>query len=682
MWTNRSRTLFSVLILSITIFAVQTTSLAQTSVKVEPPFPSRMMKDDEITVKVKIDPVPEPPLSVQNIPWTGIQGCLEITDRSDEGGGVYSFTFKAVSACDAVQVSLKIGELENKFTLSIVPLINSTTLKLDPAVPTADPLELKQQAEKTIRLSLADNVTLPGGALKATSDSPDVALASVANTNLVLTPRKPGTAKITIAAYEKDVVSFNVQVVEAAQEIKAADLSFINEPRSIPLSDLDIEVVGKEGTRWTKEAAIEKLNFFSRKPSVVKVSSDRKNLEIVDAGEAQLEITAKDDPTKIKVINITVLPKASKITFSPGNLSLLQGMPAQKVTATIQDSANRPVPNVAVEFECQGTNCDAVTITPLPDNSIQVSGNKAATGVLIVATLEGQDNVSSSFTVNVIGSGQITSFKPLVIRMDMLDDQVARDLFGRKANDEYYIAKIQLFNNLKKSDTEYFGDSILVYSESLQVRVALEVKCKRGDTATPDCNGKEGQWIPVTAEMIGTYFFDGFSLNPPISQTEVMSLNGSFPPCAPKAPLGFVGLYRPYSFDTVAVTHERRDERSIRSQVLRALNGAISFTSFVTAIAVPGPGSDLPLGLDKSNNLLIPSFEKLFPSMKEVQRQNILTMVMRNLEEVPFGGNIERKLFFPKGALEGIWPGHRVRISAVSTWDACAEVAIVKKVSP
>jgi hypothetical protein len=59
MWTNRSRTLFSVLILSITIFAVQTTSLAQTSVKVEPPFPSRMMKDDEITVKVKIDPVPD-----------------------------------------------------------------------------------------------------------------------------------------------------------------------------------------------------------------------------------------------------------------------------------------------------------------------------------------------------------------------------------------------------------------------------------------------------------------------------------------------------------------------------------------------------------------------------------------------------------------------------------------------
>jgi hypothetical protein len=66
--------------------------------------------------------------------------------------------------------------------------------------------------------------------------------------------------------------------------------------------------------------------------------------------------------------------------------------------------------------------------------------------------------------------------------------------------------------------------------------------------------------------------------------------------------------------------------------------------------------------------------------MKEVQRQNILTMVMRQLEEIPFGGSIERKIFFPKGALEGLWPGHRVRISGVSTFDSCATVAIIKKV--
>jgi hypothetical protein len=261
----------------------------------------------------------------------------------------------------------------------------------------------------------------------------------------------------------------------------------------------------------------------------------------------------------------------------------------------------------------------------------------------------------------------------------MLDEQAGKDLFGRKAVDEYYIAKVQLFNKIKKTDREYFGDSILVYSESLQVRVALDVKCRKGDTFD-ECSGKEGQWIPITGEMITSYFDDKFSLTPPMSGTEPMSKPTDIERCQIKAPQGFVGLYRPYSFETIANTHDRRDERSLRSRILTVLNGSISFTSFVTAVAVPGSSSDLPLGLDKSNNLLIPSFERLFPSMKEVQRQNILTMVMRQLEEIPFGGSIERKIFFPKGALEGLWPGHRVRISGVSTFDSCATVAIIKKV--
>jgi hypothetical protein len=540
-------------------------------------------------------------------------------------------------------------------------------------------MKITQQSEKTVKLKLKDNTPIPSGALKAATDSQDTVLASLANANLVLTGRKPGTAKITISAFDKDVVSFDVQVVEAVQEIKATDLTFTNGDAAKALSDLGIELVGKEGTVWKKEDATSRLNFFALRPSVAKLSADGKNLEIVDAGDAQLQMTAKDNPSNSKVINITVRPKASHITFSTGNLTVLEGAPSVRVTATVKDSAARLVPNAVVKFDCQGQNChDIVGITPLQDNTVEIKGKKAGT-VLITAVVEGQADVKQeTLTVDVIGSGQITTFKPLVIRLDMIDDQAARDLFGRKANDEYYIAKVQLFNNLKKTDSEFFGDSILVYSESLQVRVALEVKCRPNDGISR-CTNNIGRWIPVSTEMIEASFLDHFNLSPPLSQTEPQSTEN--PKCIPQAPKGFVGLYRPYSFDTIAVTHDRRDERSARSRILTVLNGAISFTSFITAIAVPGPGSDLPLGLDKSNNLLIPSFEKLFPSMKEVQRQNILTMVMRNLEEIPFGGNLERKIFFPKGALEGLWPGHRVRISGVSTFDACAEVAIVKKVN-
>src|SRR5688572_7597606 len=650
------------------------------SFTLDPPLPSRMTVGESITVKAKLTAPTATPLSIENIQWLGIEGCLIISNKVDEGGGVYSFTLTALKVCDGFVVTVKIGEAENKFTVFIVPALSID--QFDPATLPPKDLQIKQQSEATVKLRLKDGSAIPGGALKATSDAPEIALVSLADSTMVITGRKPGTAAVTISAYDKVVHSFQVRVTETLQEIKAGDLKFTNGDSPKPLNELGIELVGKEGTIWKKDDAIARLNFFSNKSSVARISSDGTKLEIVDAGDAQLQISAKDDPTKSKIINITVAPKAAVIRFgTESNFSILANSPAKTVRATVLDSANRSVPGTVLKFECERPNCDGiVNITPLADNAVEIKALKAGSA-RITAKLEGHDDVSpQNIVVTVVDSGQITTFKPLQIRLDMLDEQAARDLFGRKANDEYYIAKVQLFNRIKKTDTEFFGDSILVYSESLQVRVALELKCRDENTFT-ECAGKKNRWVPVTLKMIQDQFFDSkFSLAPPMSQTEATSDLNEAQTCTVQAPKNFVGLYRPYSFDTVAVTHDRRDERSLRSRILTVLNGAISFTSFVTAIAVPGPGSDLPLGLDKSNNLLIPSFEKLFPSMKEVQRQNILTMVMRNLEEIPFGGNIERKIFFPKGALEGLWPGHRVRISAVSIFDACAQVAIIKKV--
>src|SRR5262249_24449103 len=147
---------------------------------------------------------------------------------------------------------------------------------------------------------------------------------------------------------------------------KATDLTFTNGDAAKALSDLGIKLVGKEGTVWEKEDATSKLNFFALRPSVAKVSADGKNLEIVDAGDAQLQMTAKDNPSNSKVINITVRSKACHITFSSGNLSILEGAPSVRVTATVKDSADRLVPNAVVKFDCQGQNChDILGITPL-----------------------------------------------------------------------------------------------------------------------------------------------------------------------------------------------------------------------------------------------------------------------------------------------------------------------------
>lgn len=673
-------------------FCVAETSAQVQSLTSELAPTTRVTIGTELTVKVTATPVSGVTLpAIETVEWAGRDDFFSIKSTAPQSGvpqnGVYSFTLKAEKLTDAREITVKLGGKETKFTVAIVPQITKDTLELDPPklLLPAEKLIIKQQSEATVRLKLKDGTPLPTGALRAVSDATNIATIPSGDPPFVVTGVAPGTAKVTISAYGKEVHSFNVQVTEAVKEIKVSpSLKLKNGDAAKPLSSLGIEITGKNNTVWSGADAVNRLNFFSTRTDVVKLSSDGAALEVVDAGDAQLRMSAKEDPSVTSTINVMVVPKASQVNLSTGNLVVVARQPASTVQATVIDAAGRLVPGVAVKFGCEvPADCtDKVNVTNKSDNSAEIRGLRKATAVKIIAKVEGDASITpGSLLIDVFGPDQITDFRPLLIRMDMLDEQVAKDLFGRKAADEFYIAKVQLFNKIKKTDTEYFGDSILVYSESLQVRVALELKCRSGDSSISGCANNEGKWVPITVEMIQKHFDEKFSLTPTISATEPMWKEGDVEPCKIKAPKDFVGLYRPYSFETVAVTHDRRDERSLRSRILTGLNAAISFTSFVTAIAVPGPGSDLPLGLDKSNNLLIPSLEKLFPSMREVQRQNVLTMVMRQLEEIPFGGSVERKIFFPKGALEGLWPGHRVRISGVSTFDACAQAAIIKKVA-
>jgi hypothetical protein len=96
-------------------------------------------------------------------------------------------------------------------------------------------------------------------------------------------------------------------------------------------------------------------------------------------------------------------------------------------------------------------------------------------------------------------------------------------------------------------------------------------------------------------------------------------------------------------------------------------------------VAVPGPSSDLPIGLEKYRNLLVPGLDKLYPNYKEQQRQNIVSQAMKEIEEIPFASDITRVIFIPKKTIHGLLRGHDVRISEVCPFFFRIQVAIVTK---
>ena len=129
----------------------------------------------------------------------------------------------------------------------------------------------------------------------------------------------------------------------------------------------------------------------------------------------------------------------------------------------------------------------------------------------------------------------------------------------------------------------------------------------------------------------------------------------------------------------VVNTVDRRDGRSRRTRIFTLLDLIGTSASFVTSVAVPGSSSDLPLGLEKYGNLLLPGLDKLFPSLKEQQRQNIVSQSMKEIEEIPFGSDITRVIFIPKKNIRGWIRGHETRISEICPFYFSVEVAIIQK---
>lgn len=303
---------------------------------------------------------------------------------------------------------------------------------------------------------------------------------------------------------------------------------------------------------------------------------------------------------------------------------------------------------------------------------------KATTGA-------GSPSIDQTALIRILPS--VTNFAKLRVRLNIMDDRTVADLFGEKTAKEFYVARVRLNNNLKKSDDgeDLRGESILAFSDSIEVAVGIEKRVPRKQTWWQPGGKKTSAdaWLPMTRGEVESMASTGgpwvdlspFSKLFDKTRRDLVAAS-SF---SPAASCRGVLTYRPYTFEMIVNSSDPRYERSRRAKTFRMLNGIGTLASFVTSVAVPGPQSDIPLGIEKFTNLLIPGLQKLFPDIRDTQRQNIVSMTMQPIEEIPFGSDLSRVLFFPKGAFQGMLRGHETRISEICTHLFTIEVAVLDK---
>lgn len=354
---------------------------------------------------------------------------------------------------------------------------------------------------------------------------------------------------------------------------------------------------------------------------------------------------------------------------------------------------------------------DKVNIRELGGGQAEIDILKPSDSTIILeAKLKDKDIKDSIalFTepeLNVVGFGNIE------MRLNMVDERTAKDLFGGQSTADYMVAKLRIFNKVPPNQNGGPSSSILFFSEGFEVNVGLEKK-----VIDPKRNGSSGDkgWQPITYQDIE--FINSWVYIPAIDDNYIRYLFKRDLPCAGlKETLGIKTCeiddsslnrlqyfyekslcannencknevakknwtpFRPHAFLIVAGTHERRSERSVRERVLRIANGAVSAGSFATAFASTTNNTGYTFGFDKYSNLLVPAFEKLFPSRREVQRKNILDLALQPYEEVSYGREVSKMVFIPRKPIPGVLPNYDVRIVTVSVSKMKAEVSIVQK---
>jgi hypothetical protein len=658
----------------------------------------------------------------------------------------------------------------NVLISEIEPQRTETDLTVD-GLP-GKPTELRILAKQTLTLTVAENVTLEkeeaGNALIDLPKGPGNTYLLRGNSrsgNAVNIVAKSSGVNIPINGLEKFpitvgdvVVKPNLSLVkDTPEDIEGPGKTVTIDPGFQP--SIPLKYSSPENT----------LTILNRAPPTVPdptiegtASLFSKQVNII--GGTKFEPASFSVTVLNKDYSIKITPPSDNAVYINGGKLLLSAM----VTDSDRNPADVPItwtiPNATDRQYITGLGTaqtiliSALKVPSEPDNAITI---RATVGE------PGEANAKfDEIQVFVRGGRNVVDFRPIKVRIDMLDERTAKDLFGGRAEAEYHIAKIRIVNDLNVSQGGGAGNSVLFFSDALEVRVALEKKGTKNAI---------GGWSPVDEEDIyyinnwktcknesmqasydRTLIEEGLSrctldyrdanrncekehrgdldainrckerAQDTLDRCEInverdvrtgacdgdldclnrvrfcellsvgeksneksrrQSLNiQQNEPEQRKFPSGLTNLrsgqwipFRPFIYQVVANTHDRRADRSLRSRIFLGANILGSGLSFFTSFLVPGPQSDLPLFLDKYQNFAIPTFEKLFPSLREVQRQNIISEILPPIVEVPFGSDVSKYVFFPKKDIEGVLPNQKVRITSISSYNISVKVGVVQK---
>mgnify|MGYP003576939007 CR=1 FL=1 len=502
---------------------------------------------------------------------------------------------------------------------------------------------------------------------------------------------------------------------------------------------------------------------------------------------------AKD--TELGHLTLTIYARTGHITVESlnGNTLLPNGS-LNFLTRVFQTSGAKSDASIEYVLENKSENQQWVSLSPqgekLTVNWVNLPRDASSTRPAFVnikvisrASATAEHPIYSEITVHM---ASVAKFASLKVKLNLMDERTASDLYGNVTKDEYHVLMVRLFNDLKDRDANrYTGESILAYSSSIEVAVELEKKfdgdsnsgnfgaifdknqmkeiellrkqkgfetfkeslasldetfkeefnrfqalikesIKREKEAlqleTEARNNRYKREAARRARSLADQTYDEISalrnklrnlyryslitlpqiplpdnvaINDgkwysagredlmqierqedflsPFDDDSNVSISDNEPNCVDTI------TYRPFTFEMMVNTVDRRDERTLRSRIFKLLNLASFGMSTITSVAVPAKSSDLPLGIEKFGNVLIPGLEELFPNLKEQHRQNIVSQTMKPIEEIPFGADITRVIFIPKKPIKGLISGHKARISQICPFYFKVKVAVISK---
>lgn len=633
--------------------------------------------------KEKIEITSSSSLTADLVSWEGDGEYLSIQKNISEDKVILTLT--AEKPTDKRILIVKVGTTGKPLGFTILPTILPDDLKLSYNSATA----LTVTQDKEIQINRNATTAIPDGLIKTAVEPEGAVTAFFINNVLTIKGVKPQQGvKVRLSSDEVELATLTVDVKEGVQGVSRKEIVLNQGDTDITLASLNLSLLGKNNSNIP---VVNNAVCTIDNTAYATVTSNCEKITAVQPGPAYLLINNGDLVTPVKV---TVIQKKSSVKLSSvnnPNLEISISNKSLQLKAAVYDVTGKEMDDQRILLDWSKTGAGSEKATLDIDNSTNratlrysVLPTKEET-IIVKACLHGSVTECDSLNVAVQENKDVTNFRLLRVRFDMMDDQTGKDLFGKKAVDEYFIAKVRLFNAIRKGDDD-FGNSILVYSESLQAMTAVDFR--EGD----------GEWQSLTEHYARNRWFDKKRADGTPDPNNITAPDEDYSKnadrrCERIPQRNFFVPYRPLTFEMVANTQDRRNERSKRSRTLLVLNGISTLASIVTSVAVPGPSSDLPLGLDKLRNLAIPGFEKLFPSMNEVQRQNIISMVMKPLEEIPFGSDITRIVFFPKRPMQGVIVSANgddpktatkveLRISGIAIADACAQSAVIKKTTP